>query len=90
MQMFGLVNVRRIGKGAGVGHSDGSHSKRACRHFGSSKEVRKWSYLAFFAKKDTHLFSWVEWIVKDLLPFSFCKKPTTWKFSLLDAILVEI
>jgi hypothetical protein len=45
--------------------------------------------LQFFAKKDTNLFSWVEWIVKDLLPFSFCKKPTTRKFSLLDAISVE-
>jgi hypothetical protein len=29
--------------------------------------------LHFFSKKDTNLFSWVDWIVKDLLPFSFCE-----------------
>jgi hypothetical protein len=29
--------------------------------------------LQFFSKKDTNLFSWVEWIVKDLLPFRFCE-----------------
>ena len=45
--------------------------------------------LQFFSKKDTNLFSWVEWIVKDLLPFRFCKKSTTKKFSRLEAILVE-
>jgi hypothetical protein len=45
--------------------------------------------LKFFAKKDTKLFSCVEWIVKDLLPFCFCEKLTTRNFSLFDAILVE-
>jgi hypothetical protein len=25
----------------------------------------------FFSKKDTNLFNWVEWIVTDLLPFTF-------------------
>jgi hypothetical protein len=43
MQMFGLVNARRR---EGWGQSDGSHSTRACRNFGSSEEERKWSQLA--------------------------------------------
>jgi hypothetical protein len=45
--------------------------------------------LQFFSKRNTNLFSWVEWIVKDLLPFHFCKKLTTQKFSRLEAISVE-
>ena len=43
----------------------------------------------FFRKKDMKLFSWVEWIVKDLLPFSFCEKATTRKFSRLENVSIE-
>ena len=66
-----------------MGQSEHADTLEAAKKKGSGH------ILKFFAKKDTNLFSWVEWIVKDLLPFSFCEKPTTRKFSLLDAILVE-
>jgi hypothetical protein len=45
--------------------------------------------LQFFTKKDVNQFQWVEWVVKDLLPFSFCEKRTTRKFSRLQSISVE-
>jgi hypothetical protein len=43
----------------------------------------------FFRKKDKNLFAWVEWIVTDLLPFSFCEKPTTRTFCRLESISTE-
>jgi hypothetical protein len=41
--------------------------------------------LQFFTKKDVNQFQWLEWVVKDLLPFSFCEKLTTRKFLLISA-----
>ena len=45
--------------------------------------------LHFFCKKDTNLFNWVEWIVKDLLPFNFCEKALVRKYTRLQPINVE-
>jgi hypothetical protein len=46
--------------------------------------------LHFFCKKDTNLFHWVEWIVKDLLPFNFCEKALVRKHTQLQPISVEM
>jgi hypothetical protein len=73
----------------GMDESDRSHSTRACGHLEAANKKGSGPILQVFEKNDTSLFSWVEWIVKDLLPRRFCKKPTTRKFSLLDTILVE-
>jgi hypothetical protein len=45
--------------------------------------------LQFFTKKFVNQFQWVEWMVKDLLPFSFFEKLTTRKFFRLQSISVE-
>jgi hypothetical protein len=76
MQMFGanlMVHIQR-------------------EHMDTLETVKKKGsgpFLQLFAKKETNLCRSVEWIMKDLLPFSFCKKPTTGKFSRLDSISVD-
>ena len=38
---------------------------------------------SFFRKKDTNMFSWLCWIIEDLLPFNFCEKQNARLFSKL-------
>ena len=43
----------------------------------------------FFHKKGNNVFNWLSWIIEDNLPFSFCERPNTKKFSKLDPISVD-
>ena len=43
----------------------------------------------FFHKKGNNVFNWISWIIEDNLPFSFCERPNTRKFSKLDPISVD-
>lgn len=40
----------------------------------------------FFHKKGNNIFNWLSWIIEDNLPFTFCERPSTRKFSKLDSI----
>ena len=63
-----------------------------CEHTDSLEEACKKEsgpILHFFCKKDTNLFNWVEWIVKDVLPFNFCEKALVRKYTQLQPISVE-
>jgi hypothetical protein len=63
---------------------------KAMQMFGLlAKKKGRGPIFQFFAEKESDLFSWMALIVKNLLPSSFCKKPATRIFSILDAILVE-
>ena len=43
----------------------------------------------FFRKKDSDIFSWIKWIVKDILPFNFCAKENARIFTKLEPISVK-
>ena len=43
----------------------------------------------FYHKKGYNIFNWISWIIEDNLPFSFCERPNTKKFSNLDSISVD-
>ena len=40
-------------------------------------------------KKGNNIFNWLTWIIEDNLPFSFCERPNTKKFSKLEPISVD-
>ncbi|CEG36243.1 Tam3-transposase (Ac family) [Plasmopara halstedii] len=44
---------------------------------------------SFFRKKETNLFNWIQWVVEDLLPFSFCENSNTRKFTKLEPVTVK-
>jgi hypothetical protein len=56
---------------------------------GDAKKKETGPIVHFFPKKNTNLFGWVQWIVSDLLPFSFCERPMTRKFTRLSPISTE-
>lgn len=43
----------------------------------------------FYHKKGNNVFNWVSWIIEDNLPFSFCERTNTRKFTKLDSISVD-
>jgi hypothetical protein len=43
----------------------------------------------FFHKKGSNIFNWLSWIIEDNLPFTFCERPNTRKFSKLDKLSVN-
>jgi hypothetical protein len=43
----------------------------------------------FFHKKGNNIFNWLSWIIEDNLPFTFCERPNTRKFSKLDSLSVN-
>jgi hypothetical protein len=43
----------------------------------------------FFHKKGNNVFNWLNGVIEDNLPFSFCERPNTKKFSKLDPISVD-
>jgi len=43
----------------------------------------------FFHKKGSNIFNWLSWIIEDNLPFTFCERPNTRKFSKLDNLSVN-
>lgn len=61
------------------------------QHHDTLEEAKKKSgqISHFFTKKDSNLFGWVDWIVSDLLPFSFCERPAARKYTRLSPIAVE-
>ena len=36
----------------------------------------------FFHKKGNNIFNWLSWIIEDNLPFNFCERQNTKKFSI--------
>lgn len=43
----------------------------------------------FFHKKGNNIFNWLTWIIEDNLPFSFCERLNSKRFSKLDPISVD-
>ena len=43
----------------------------------------------FYHKKGNNMFNWLSWIIEDNLPFSFCERPNTKKFSKLESLSVD-
>lgn len=43
----------------------------------------------FYNKKGNNIFKWINWIIEDNLPFSFCEKETTKKYTNLEPISVD-
>ena len=48
------------------------------------------AFSAFYVdSKSSNLFGWLEWVIEDNLPFSFCERKNTKKYSKLDPISVK-
>ncbi|ETO65693.1 hypothetical protein F444_17046 [Phytophthora nicotianae P1976] len=45
--------------------------------------------LNYIRRSSLNLFSWMEWILKNNLPLSFCENEAAWRYSNLDPICVE-
>jgi hypothetical protein len=43
----------------------------------------------FLKKKESNMYSWISWIVEDLLPFSFCEKNNVRRYTNLESICSE-
>ena len=43
----------------------------------------------FYHKKGNNMFNLLSWIIEDNLPFSFCERPNTKKFSKLESLSVD-
>ena len=87
------VWVCRCGKSRKKGNGWSNLMEHIIRHHNDHLEQVKASDTIqishFFRKRDRNVFSWVEWIVMDLLPWSFCEKDTTRKYSRLEKISID-